>query len=149
MGQDLIHDHLEEKRRGQSEELDDEGGDQDFDEQRAVFYYGRDEPADVKLIDFIQQIGSTGRQNDGLAVPKPGEFGPGQHADSFPLPGQNLRQIRGVRPLAARRGLGVSGYGAWAVIGDFLGGYDEIGAVFGFADDRQRSLVKVARFQSD
>jgi hypothetical protein len=63
-----------EQRRDQGEELQDEGDQQHFAEQFAVFDYRGDEPAEVELRQFAGERGARGEQ-DQLAAPARFEVG--------------------------------------------------------------------------
>ncbi|MNQ78571.1 hypothetical protein D3C85_934860 [compost metagenome] len=68
MYQHLVHHHLEEQRRQQRENLQDERHQQHFAEQLAVFDDGRDEPAEVELAQLAGQRG-LGADQDQFAGP--------------------------------------------------------------------------------
>jgi hypothetical protein len=68
VNQHLVDHDLEEQRRDQGEDLEEEGGDQDFREQRAVADDGGDEPADAEPVGVPGQGRAAGQQ-DQLAAP--------------------------------------------------------------------------------
>jgi hypothetical protein len=74
MDQYLVHHHLEKQRRDQGEELQDEGNQQHFAEQLAIFDYRGDEPAEVELRQIAGERGARGKQ-DQLAAPARFEVG--------------------------------------------------------------------------
>lgn len=55
--QNLVHNHLEEEWGDQDEELQDEGGQQDFAEQLAVYDDGGDELGEVEFSEFAGEQG--------------------------------------------------------------------------------------------
>ena len=77
MHEDLVHHHLEEQRREQGEELQDEGDEQDFAEQLAVLDDGRDEPTEVEAREFAGERGARGEQ-DQIATPAGGKVRGGE-----------------------------------------------------------------------
>jgi hypothetical protein len=66
--QHLVDHDLEEQRRDQREDLEEERGDQHFREQRPVAHDGRNEPADAELAVIVGQRRPPGQQ-DQLAAP--------------------------------------------------------------------------------
>lgn len=72
--QHFVHHHLEEERGDEGEELEEEGGDQDFAEQPPVFDDGGDEPGEVEAGEFGGERGARGQQNE-RAVPAGEEVG--------------------------------------------------------------------------
>jgi|tagenome__1003787_1003787.scaffolds.fasta_scaffold20941770_1 hypothetical protein len=64
MRQHLVGDDLEEQRRNQGEELQEERGDQHFAEQPAVFVHRLEEPGDIKLARQIRERGAPRHQHD-------------------------------------------------------------------------------------
>ena len=71
--QNLVDDDLEEQRRNQRKELEEERGDENLAEQIAVLVDGAEEPGDVEAAGKVQQAGATGHQHK-TAVPDRLEF---------------------------------------------------------------------------
>ena len=63
MHEHLVDHHLEEQRRDQREELQEEGGDQHLAEEPTVFVNGTEEPGDIEASREIEQSGSPGHQD--------------------------------------------------------------------------------------
>jgi hypothetical protein len=68
VNQHLVDHDLEEQWRDQREDLEEERGDQDFREQRAVADDGRNEPADAKLAVIVGQRRALGQQDQLAAL---------------------------------------------------------------------------------
>lgn len=66
MDQDFVGNNLEEQRGDQAKALQDDGDEQDFEQELAVFDDGRYEPAEVKFSEFAGQR-SPGGEEDQLA----------------------------------------------------------------------------------
>jgi len=58
MHQHLVDHHLEEQRRDQAEELQEEGSDQHLAQQAAIFVDRRDEPADAEPAFHVREPGA-------------------------------------------------------------------------------------------
>jgi len=115
--QHLVDNDLEEQRRDEGEELDEERGKQDLAEQLAVFDDGRDEPAEVEL--------------SGI----PGQQGPAGDQYQLAIPGL-LKRV----PLKGRGTLGLGVLHQDTVFLDL--GQDEIVTVPVLGDGRQRELLE-------
>jgi hypothetical protein len=74
----LVDDDLEEQRRDQREDLQEERGNQHLAEQASVFVNGTEEPGDVEPARQIDEAGPPGHQKH-LAVPRLLEFGARHH----------------------------------------------------------------------
>jgi hypothetical protein len=75
MHQHLVDHHLEEQRRDQREDLQEEGRDHHFAKEPTVFVDGAKEPGDVEVAREVEQSGSAGHEDE-PAVPDRLEFGP-------------------------------------------------------------------------
>ena len=73
--QHLVDDDLEEHRRHQREQLEEERGDQHLAQQMAVFVDCSQKPGDVEPAGDVRQRGPASHQNQ-PAVPDRGELGP-------------------------------------------------------------------------
>ncbi len=75
MHQHLVDDHLEEQRRDQGEQLQEERRDQHFAQEAAIFVDRAQEPGDVEAAGDVRQAGPA-RHQDQPAVPDRGEARP-------------------------------------------------------------------------
>ena len=75
MHQHLVDDDLEEQRRDQGEQLQEERGDQHLAQQAAVFVDRAQEPGDVEAAGEVRQAGAPRHQIE-AAVPDRDELGP-------------------------------------------------------------------------
>ena len=75
MHEHLVDDDLEEQRRDQGKELQEERGDQHLAEQAAILVDGAQEPGDVEAARQVEQAGAA-RHQDEPAVPDRLELGP-------------------------------------------------------------------------
>ena len=73
--QHLVDDHLEEQRRDQSEQLQEERRDQHFAQEMPIFVDRSQKPGDVEPAGDVRQSGPAGHQ-DQPAVPDREELGP-------------------------------------------------------------------------
>ena len=62
MHEHLVDDHLEEQRRDEGEELQEERGDQHFAEKAAILVDRAEEPADIETAGEIDQAGAPRHQ---------------------------------------------------------------------------------------
>ena len=75
MHQHLVDDHLEEQRRDQAEQLQEERRDQNFAQEMAIFVDRAKKPGDVEPARDLRQSSAT-RHQDQLAVPDGNQFVP-------------------------------------------------------------------------
>ena len=64
MHQHLVHDHLEEQRRNQREQVEHERHQQHFTQQLAIFDNSGDEPGEVELRHFADHRRARGEQDE-------------------------------------------------------------------------------------